>query len=309
MTFEQLEFILAVQREGTISAAAQSLNISHPAISRAISNLEGELGVNIFIRSRAGTAVTEKGELVLQCARKILTQADHLRGISGEDSKPQTILVKAFPVDSMRFLSSTIAQFRKSFENVTVSLSQTGITDILNDIKTQKVDFGIAALPVGEKTKLGQDVKCKVLFESALMVACATDSPLAQKPFLRPEDIENEAFVLHNDPIIIRVLKEIFASHGLPDVLLYSNDNSLIKQMVAEGKALSIYTQLLEERGPGRSAQEFVLKPLHCDDALNKVAYVCMYNSKKQLSASESAFLKAIVRQAACNKVPGPGAE
>ena len=59
MTFEQLRYIIEIQRAGTILAAAEKLNVSPPAISKAISNLEDELQINIFILTKTGSYPTQ----------------------------------------------------------------------------------------------------------------------------------------------------------------------------------------------------------------------------------------------------------
>src|SRR3954462_4860228 len=64
----QLEAILAVAREGSVHAAARSLGIPQPALSRLVAASEKSLGIPLFARSRSGTAVTETGERLLKQA-------------------------------------------------------------------------------------------------------------------------------------------------------------------------------------------------------------------------------------------------
>ncbi len=294
MTLEQFEYIIAVYQEGTISAAAQKLNISHPSISRAISSLEAELGINIFLRSRNGSEVTEQGQIVLECAKKILDEVEHLRSLAREDSKPRTLLVKAFPVDSMFFMPNVISAMKDLHRHVTVSLAQANVSEVINDLRTQKIDFGIILLPRSERETLGAELKQRFLFESQFMIACSGRSELARREILSAKDIQKYPFVLHTDPLILRGLRRIFADTGFPNVLSYSNDNSLIKQMVAGGQVLGIYTKCLEKADPRVMAGEIVLKPFECKNDLNQCDFLCVYNAKKQLSAVESDFLRLL---------------
>lgn len=294
MTLEQFEYIIAVHQEGTISAAAQKLNISHPSICRAISSLEAELGINIFLRSRNGSEVTEQGRAVLQSAEKILNEVDRMRALAGEGSKPRTLVVKAFPVDSMFFIPDVIAAMKNLHRHVTVSLANANVSEVINDLRAQKIDFGIVLLPRSERGVLGTELKQKLLFESQFVIACSGQSELAQRELLSAEDIRKYPFVLHTDPLILRSLRQIFADTGFPKVLSYSNDNSLIKQMVASGQALSVYTKHLEKADPRVAKGEIVLKPFACNMHLNQCDFLCVYNAKKQLSSVESDFLRQL---------------
>ena len=296
MTLEQLEYIIAVYQEGPISAAAQKLNISHPSISRAISSLETELGVNVFLRSRSGSELTEKGRLVLECAQNILHEVERLRSLTGAARKPRILRVKAFPIDSMLFISDVLSTLKTRHGHMTVNIAHANVSDIINDLKIQKIDFGILALPHAEREALGPEIKSKLLFESQFMIACSRHSTLASHEILSASDIRSLPFILHPDPLILRSLRQMFSDVEFPAVLTYSNDNSLIKQIVSRGEALSIYTEQLGKNDSQAVSREFVLRPFECKNGLNRVDYLCIYNAKKQLSPEESDFVDILLK-------------
>lgn len=299
MTFEQLEAIVAVAREGTILAAAESLNISHPSVSRAISTLEDELGVNIFLRTRRGSVPTEQGKLILQCAQEILHQAESLRTLAGPDQAPRQLVVKAFPLDSMGYIPRVISRMKQEHEHVTISVVHAGISEILEGLRTQKIDFGLAAIPSSKISALGPELKYRTLCTSQFMIACSGASPLAQRESLAFEDLKGYRFIFNNDPIIMSGLKEIFAATGFPEILGYSNDNSLIKRMVAEDEILSIYTRQLENNDAYTKTGKIVLRPFQCAAGADRNAFLCLYNGKKQLSLAERDFLSILSQETA----------
>lgn len=296
MTLEQFEYIIAVYREGTISAAAQKLNISHPSISRAISSLETELGVNVFLRSRSGSELTEKGKLVLKCAQNILHEVELLRSLSGGAREPRILQVKAFPIDSMLFFSDVLSALKARHSHMTVNIAHANVSEIINDLKAQKVDFGILALPCTEREMLGPEIKSKLLFESQFMIACSGRSALASREILSASDIKGMPFIFHPDSLILRNVQQMFADVGFPAVLTYSNENSLIKQIVSRGEALSIYTEQLGKSDPRVVNGELVLRPFECKNGLNRVDYLCIYNAKKQLLPEESDFVDILLK-------------
>lgn len=299
MTFEQLEAIVAVDREGTILAAAESLNISHPSISRAISTLEDELGVNIFLRTRRGSIPTEQGKQILQCAREILCKAEQLRSMASPDQVPRQLVIKAFPIDSMGFITRVISRMKKEHRLVTLSFVHANISEILEDLRTQKIDFGLAAFPSTLISTLSPELKYRTLCTSQFMVACSSTSPLARHDTLSFADLKGYHFIFHNDPIIMNSLKEIFAATGFPDTLGYSNDNSLIKRMVSEDEILSIYTQQLEDNDAYTKTGKIVLRPFQCDGGVDRVTFMCLYNGKKQFSPAERDFLNILSQETA----------
>ena len=76
----QLMQLAAIADAGTISAAAEELNISQPALSRSVQKLEEELGVRLFDRSKNKITLNETGELAVEYARKIIGLTIYLRG-------------------------------------------------------------------------------------------------------------------------------------------------------------------------------------------------------------------------------------
>jgi DNA-binding transcriptional LysR family regulator len=71
MTFQQLQYLLAVNRNGSFSLAAKEMFISQSAVSSAVAALEQELGCRIFIRSTHGLSLTPEGQQVLGYAKRI----------------------------------------------------------------------------------------------------------------------------------------------------------------------------------------------------------------------------------------------
>lgn len=75
MTLQQLKYIVAVAKTGTFSEAAKTLFLSQPSLTKAIKELEKEMGVTIFDRTNKGVSVSKEGEIFLGYARQVLEQA------------------------------------------------------------------------------------------------------------------------------------------------------------------------------------------------------------------------------------------
>ncbi len=89
-TFKQLEYLVAVGEAGTIALASERVNISSPSISAAISQLETEFGIQIFVRHHAqGLSLTPGGRRIFNEAKRILDDAAALNGLAGDISTEQ----------------------------------------------------------------------------------------------------------------------------------------------------------------------------------------------------------------------------
>ena len=78
MTLQQLRYIIQVAQSGSISMAAQKLFITQPSLSKAVSDLEKEMGITIFCRNNRGVWLSEEGRQFLAYARQVVEQADLL---------------------------------------------------------------------------------------------------------------------------------------------------------------------------------------------------------------------------------------
>ena len=78
MTLQQLKYVIQIAQCGSISTAAQKLFITQPSLSKAVSDLEKEMGITIFCRSSRGVYLTEDGSKFLSYARQVTEQADLL---------------------------------------------------------------------------------------------------------------------------------------------------------------------------------------------------------------------------------------
>ena len=84
-TFRQLEYFIAAGETGSITLASERINISQPSISTAISHLEEELGVQLFVRHHAqGLSLTPAGRSLLREAKRVIEQAEALYTVASE---------------------------------------------------------------------------------------------------------------------------------------------------------------------------------------------------------------------------------
>jgi len=122
-TLRQLQYFIAVAEEGTVSGAAQSLSISQSAVTEAIKELEGDLGVNLFERHRRGLAITHKGHQFYRHATRILAGvSDARRSFAEERSNAGGVLhLGVTSLVAGYVLSDLLARFRRAYPSVEVT--------------------------------------------------------------------------------------------------------------------------------------------------------------------------------------------
>ena len=141
----QLNYLVALDRHRHFARAAESCNVSQPALSAGISELERELGVAIIKRNRSFQGITPAGERVLNWARQVLSSLDGLR--------QEADLIRAVPGGYLAIgaVPSTVGavalltvEFRRLIPNLTLDIASTGARDILHRLKRQEFHLGVS---------------------------------------------------------------------------------------------------------------------------------------------------------------------
>lgn len=151
MEIRVLRYFLAVAKEGGVQAAAASLNVTQPTLSRQLMALEDELGCKLFERGKRPLRLTESGTHLLQRAEEIvrlmsLTESEFLAArapiVAGE------IRMGAGESAGMRYLADAVKSVRKRHPQVTVSIFSGDVADVSERLKAGKLDFALFVDPV-----------------------------------------------------------------------------------------------------------------------------------------------------------------
>lgn len=189
MDFDQLKQLDAIDREGTISAAAERLHISQPALSRSMQRLEAELGQPLFDRSGRRSALNDAGRLALEHARRILREEQLMRDALAEHARRQTLLsVGTVAPAPLWRLTSLLTERCPAAVLTSQTLTQADVErGVLNGI----IDLGISLRPVTLPT-----IRCHQLMTESLSVMLPICHPLASRKSLSSEELDGETFLL-----------------------------------------------------------------------------------------------------------------
>ena len=147
MKLQQLRYVLEIVRQKNhLSAAAEALHTSQPGVSRQILLLEAELGFEIFQRTRNRIiGLTEPGQLVLDIAKRVVTDVDALRSVKEDINAGNsgTFTIATTHTQARYVLPKVIEQFISKYPEVQLVLKQGNPEEICNLVDTGEADLAI----------------------------------------------------------------------------------------------------------------------------------------------------------------------
>ena len=138
---------VTVAERGSLSAAADELNLSQSGVSYSVKSLEDRTGCPLFVRHRRGVALTEPGSALLPLAHALLNQEErlaqgiaHLNGLAAG-----TVRVGTYASAAATWLPQVLARFRKRYPNIDVELAEGAAEEIEANLAGNAVDFAITS--------------------------------------------------------------------------------------------------------------------------------------------------------------------
>lgn len=197
MNFRQLEYVLEVDRCGSINKAAQVLFVSQPAVSSAVRELEAELGFSVFTRSSKGITSTEEGRKFIAAARQIVSQLNEIRG-GGHDERREAPMVLRISSGRYSFLSAAVIRFYeqelRERPRFSLHVNESGNADVVQDVFGRRADLGFIHVKNAEEEAWKKRLEARnmehlLLFRAYSCVTFRKTHPLAQKESFSMEDI------------------------------------------------------------------------------------------------------------------------
>ena len=200
MTLQQLKYVTTIANIGSISEAAKRLFVSQPSLTKAIKELEKEMGITIFDRTNKGITVSKEGERFLGYARQVLEQAALLE----EQYKSQSGGKKQFSVSTQHysFAVNAFVELLKGAEidQYDVSLRETQTYEIIDDVAHMKSEIGLLYYndfnrPVLEKLIHTNELTFTELFTAHPHIFIGKTHPLAHKEVVSMDDLEEYPYI------------------------------------------------------------------------------------------------------------------
>ncbi|HSQ72866.1 MAG TPA: CysB family HTH-type transcriptional regulator [Rubrivivax sp.] len=246
MNLHQFRFVQeAVRRQLNLTEAAKALHTSQPGISKAILELEEELGIDIFVRyGKRLKRVTEPGEQVLKSVEIIMRELTNLRRIGDEYSKQDagTLSIATTHTQARYFLPGPVAQLRKRYPKVQVVLHQGMPEQVAGMLLDDVAEIGLATEALSAHPGL-ITLPCYE-WQHVLVVPAGHLLAAVERPTL--EQLAAHTLVLYQPTVAGRSrIDQAFARAGLvPSVALEAIDSDVIKTYVRLGLGVGIVAEL-----------------------------------------------------------------
>jgi len=246
MNLHQFRFVQeAVRRNLNLTEAAKALHTSQPGVSKAIIELEEELGVEIFARhGKRLKRVTEPGEHVLKSIEVIMREVGNLKRI-GEQFSAQdsgTLSIATTHTQARYVLPLPVAKLREEYPKVSVSLHQGSPDQVARMIIDEQAEIGIATESLSDYPEL-VTLPC---YEWQHVLVLPQAHPLARKDRITLEDIAAEPLVTYHPSFTGRTrIDTAFAQRKLqPRIALEAIDSDVIKTYVRLGLGIGIVAEM-----------------------------------------------------------------
>jgi DNA-binding transcriptional LysR family regulator len=239
VNLKRLQAFRAVLELGSVTAAAQHLHTTQPAVSRLIGDLEKELGLALFVRRRQRLVPTEEGRMFFREAERALAAVDRIvdvardiRTMEGAHLRVVAAMVAAFGI-----MPAATRALLELHPKVRVSIAIKAVQDIADWVATGPFDIGITRMPLDDPR-----VECEPLTTGRCVLVLPSAHRLARKRFVTLKDLRGERMIETSQGNMHRELvASAFASAGVSyagSVELPSGFSAC--QFAAEGLGLAI---------------------------------------------------------------------
>jgi LysR family cys regulon transcriptional activator len=246
MNLHQFRFVQeAVRRNLNLTETAKALHTSQPGVSKAIIELEEELGVEIFARhGKRLKRVTEPGQHVLKSIELIMREVGNLKRI-GEQFSAQdsgTLSIATTHTQARYVLPQPVARLREAFPKVNVSLHQGSPDQVARMVIDEVAEIGIATESLTQYAEL-VTLPC---YEWQHVLVMPADHPLARQTAITLEELAEQPLITYHPSFTGRTrIDEAFAAKRLqPRIALEAIDSDVIKTYVRLGLGVGIVAEM-----------------------------------------------------------------
>ncbi|MEX0283186.1 MAG: LysR family transcriptional regulator [Paracoccaceae bacterium] len=249
-TLKQLRYVETAGRLGSISKAADELNISQSSITAAIDALEQSLDFDIFVRTPAkGIQATPSGIEALQLVRNFIDQSRHFESevqSVGSDASG-LVRIACYATAAPSFLPPILEAITEEFPGISIKLLEGDMAHIQEFLKNGEADLAFTYGPAMDNRH-----DFLPLFEAPFYALVRDDDPLTTQNAVTLSDLSTKPMVLLDLPIARDFFADLFDTKGLvADIAHTSRSSEICRTLVAGGFGFCILNILPSDYGKG----------------------------------------------------------
>ena len=257
LNLRQLEVFRLVMSTGSFTAAGKHLQMSQPAVTKAVRRMEDQLGLVLFTRAQGRIFPTPEATSLFAEVDKVF----HTIGVVEKyaydlkEAHSGVLTLASTPTMSCGFLTEAIARFRQERPKVRVWLQTTTTKETLTLAAANQVDLGLIYAPADE-----QAVRVISLFETEVVCVMMPDNPLSRAQHISPDDLNGHSVItnVRNQPLH-DLVGRAFGAAGLDHRVMIGTNNTITAcALVRSGGGVAI----VEPMGIRELFPDLVLRPL-----------------------------------------------
>lgn len=287
ITFRQIDAFKTVVQTGTVTETARMLGISQPAVSRLISDLETEVGFQLFERSGRNLKATPEALLLVEEVRRALSGLEQIKLTASaiRRFKHAQLRLISTPAFSTLIAPQLIRKFAERRPEAMVSLEIQSTDVAVEWMVSQNFDFGIAPA-----TLVNPATRSHPLTRTRSVCVFPRGHRLAGRKRIGLADLDGESFVSYLPDSQFRFeVDELFKKSGVERVLQYeARTTDAICRLVAEGLGVSLIVTMGSLPGAG---EDFEVAPFELDIPFNGAL---IWSRQKTMSAIARDFLEMV---------------
>ncbi|PTM41440.1 LysR substrate-binding domain-containing protein [Bosea sp. 124] len=244
LNLRQVEAFKAVIEFGTVSRAAEIMNISQPAMSKLIAHLEEDTGLRLFDRVKGRLAPTRRGMRLYEEIDRIFAgvrQVENAVEAIRRDEQSR-LLIGVMPALSGSFIQQATSRFLASQPNVFCSVQSRSSQWIADGLVTRKLDVGLIIAPIDNPY-----IVAEPLMAHPVVCILPLDHPLTANSVITPGDLDGVPFVSFDpESHTSRRVAQVLDAHGVaPNVVMVVNVSPTLCEFVAAGVGVSLVHPLI----------------------------------------------------------------
>ena len=287
-----LHVLIIIYEEGSISAAADRLNITQSAVSQNLKKLEEQLESQLVIRNTKPLELTPIGRYCLQIAQMMFTEITSIEAMKGSNSHLLEGVVKLLVVSRIHNpkYNQFLVYFKKKYPNITLDLTVKSSMDILNNLNQKTPAIGICLA-----RRIPEKLNKELLFNQRYYLYCGYHHPLFSEEDLSFDSLLKEDFIAFNSEDIGDVLSPITVfkeSHDLTGrISAYTNNLDEAVRLIYTGYGIGA----LPDQFIAATHLESKLRRLPPKEGIADVPVYIFWHEHRPLSLLEAKFIEEIV--------------
>ncbi|MCW8397346.1 LysR family transcriptional regulator [Legionella sp. PATHC038] len=258
MEFKPLRTFVEVVRQGSFSKAAELLFTTQSTVSKAIKQLEDELGFPLIERFKKRNVPTKAGEIVYHRGLKLIAERDDLlkeldeiRGL-----KQGRLRLGISPVGSSTLFAPLFARYNQLYPGIEVELIEHGSDKLAECLRAGDIDFAGTLLPIPE------EFDCQPIRSEPLVALLASKHPLATKHSVSLSELKEIPFILFGSGFALhRMIMD--ASHQIgfePKIVAQSSQIDFMLELVSAGLGVTFLPRMIAMQRQHSQIHSLLLK-------------------------------------------------